>query len=136
MEITTMKQFLKPGLVFLSATMISATVTFAGELPDTLKIGDSSLGQVLTDTKGMTLYTFDKDSAGKSACNGGCAKAWPPVLAEGSLAETHDFTKITRDDGSKQWAYKGMPLYGWVNDKQSGDVTGDKFKGVWHVAKP
>ncbi|MFD2206947.1 hypothetical protein [Kiloniella antarctica] len=131
-----MKQFLKTSLVVLSAAMVSATVTFAGDLSGVIKIGDSSLGHILTDNKGMTLYTFDKDSNGKSACNGGCAKAWPPLLAEASPAETDEFTKITRDDGEKQWAYKGMPLYGWVNDKQSGDVTGDKFKGVWHVVTP
>ncbi len=135
-----MKQFLKNSLIATSLVMMSATLSFtgsfAGESPGTIEISNSSLGQILTDTKGMTLYTFDKDTNGKSACNEGCAKAWPPVLAEASMKEIGDFTKITRDDGTKQWAYKGMPLYGWVKDKVSGDVTGDKFKGVWHVVKP
>ena len=108
----------------------------AGELAGIVKTGETSLGTVLTNNSGMTLYSFDKDSVGKSACNGGCAKAWPPVLASSSIKETGNYTKITRNDGAKQWAYKDMPLYGWVKDKNPGDVTGDKFKNVWHVIKP
>lgn len=92
---------------------------------------------VLTDSKSMTLYTFDKDTAGsgRSVCNGGCAKNWPP-LAAGADAKAHGpYSVITRDDGSKQWAYDGMPLYLWVKDKQPGDRTGDGVRGVWHVVK-
>jgi predicted lipoprotein with Yx(FWY)xxD motif len=91
---------------------------------------------VLTNTAGMTLYTFDKDADGKSACNGPCAANWPPLPAQSGERGSGDYTVITRDDGSKQWAYKGKPLYTWVKDKQPGDVTGDGFKNVWHVAKP
>jgi predicted lipoprotein with Yx(FWY)xxD motif len=48
-----------------------------------------------------------------------------------------DYSVITRDDGSKQWAYKGRPLYTWKNDKTSGDITGDGFlNGAWHIAQP
>jgi predicted lipoprotein with Yx(FWY)xxD motif len=42
---------------------------------------------------------------------------------------------IVRDDGSRQWAYKGKPLYLWVKDHKPGDTTGDGFRGVWHVAR-
>ena len=92
----------------------------------------------LTDAKGMTLYTFDKDPSGngKSVCNGQCATNWPP-LAAGADAKSHgDYTVVTRDDGSKQWAYKGKPLYTWVKDQKAGDRTGDNVNNVWHVAKP
>ena len=92
---------------------------------------------VLVDAAGMTLYTFDKDpkGAGKSVCNGGCAKNWPPLMATGAAKASGDYSIITRDDGSKQWAYKGMPLYTWVKDKKPGDMTGDNFKSVWHVVR-
>lgn len=92
-------------------------------------------GEVLTDSKGMTLYTFDKDSAGKSVCNGGCATAWPPLRAGDGAKAEGDYSIVTRDDGSKQWAYKGLPLYLWVNDKMPGDKTGDGVGGNWRIAK-
>jgi predicted lipoprotein with Yx(FWY)xxD motif len=60
--------------------MLAAGAVAAGEMPATVKTGDSSLGSVLTDTKGMTLYYFDQDVAGKSNCNGKCATAWPPLM--------------------------------------------------------
>ena len=46
-----------------------------------------------------------------------------------------DWSVITRDDGSKQWAYKGKPLYSWAKDQKPGDMTGDGFNGIWHVVK-
>ena len=92
---------------------------------------------MLVGSNDMTLYTFDKDVAnsGKSACNGKCAVNWPPLYAaKGDKAEG-DFSIITRDDGSKQWAVNGKPLYFWIKDKKPGDKTGDGFKNVWRVAK-
>ncbi|MGE0661043.1 MAG: hypothetical protein AB7F36_16095, partial [Reyranellaceae bacterium] len=47
-----------------------------------------------------------------------------------------DWSVVTRDDGAKQWAYKGKPLYTWVKDARPGDTTGDGVNNVWHVAKP
>ena len=73
---------------------------------------------MLMDNKGMTLYTFDNDKeANKSACNGNCANVWPPLKAEASDKDTGDWKIITRDDGSKQWAYKGKPVYYFAMDK-------------------
>ena len=92
---------------------------------------------MLTDAKGMTLYTFDKDADGKSACNGPCATNWPVLKAEASDVGGDGYTIITRDDGSKQWAYKGKPLYTFAKDQKPGDVTGDGFlNGAWHPAMP
>lgn len=92
---------------------------------------------VLTDKAGMTLYTFDKDpaSAGKSVCNGGCARNWPPLMASSAATASGDWSIVTRDDGTKQWAYEGKPLYRWIKDQKPGDKTGDGFRGVWHVAR-
>jgi predicted lipoprotein with Yx(FWY)xxD motif len=91
---------------------------------------------VLTNQAGMTLYVFDKDSGGKSACNGPCAGLWPPLMATGDAKGSGDWTVIARDDGAKQWAYKGKPVYVWSKDTKPGDKTGDNFNNVWHVAKP
>jgi predicted lipoprotein with Yx(FWY)xxD motif len=92
---------------------------------------------ILTDTAGMTLYTFDKDAAqsGKSVCNGQCATNWPP-LAAGEAAQTGgDWSIVVRDDGSKQWAYKGRPVYRWVKDQKPGDQTGEGVINAWHVVR-
>ncbi len=92
---------------------------------------------VLATPSGATVYTFDKDTAGsgKSACNGPCAQLWPPVAAQASDTATGDWSIVTRDDGSKQWAYKGAPIYTFSKDAKPGDTTGDKFKDIWHVIK-
>ena len=93
---------------------------------------------VLVDAKGMTLYTFDQDAAhsGKSVCNGQCATNWPPLAAERDAKVEGDWSVITRDDGSLQWAYKGQPVYAFIKDAKPGDKTGDGVKNVWHAAKP
>ena len=93
---------------------------------------------VLVGPNQMTLYTFDRDVAGsgKSVCNGPCAANWPPFMASASDKAAGDYSIVTRDDGGKQWAFKGKPLYYWAKDSKPGDKTGDGFNNVWHVAKP
>lgn len=93
---------------------------------------------VLVGPNGMTLYTFDKDVAGsgKSVCNGPCATNWPPLMATDTDKAVGDYTVITRDDGKKQWALKGKPLYFWAKDTKPGDKTGDGFNKVWQLARP
>lgn len=100
------------------------------------KVVDTALGKTLADGQGMTLYTFAKDSEGKSACNGPCAQNWPPLMATADAESANGYTVITREDGSQQWAYQGKPLYTWINDTKPGDTTGDGVNQVWHVAKP
>ena len=92
---------------------------------------------VLATPSGATVYTFDKDAAGsgKSVCNGPCAQLWPPVAAQASDMAMGDWSIVTRDDGSKQWAYKGAPLYTFAKDAKAGDTTGDNVRNVWHVIK-
>jgi len=93
---------------------------------------------VLVGANGMTLYTFDKDTAGsgKSVCNGTCATNWPPLMAADADTASGDWSVVTRDDGKKQWAMKGKPLYFWAKDTKPGDKTGDGVLGFWHSAKP
>jgi predicted lipoprotein with Yx(FWY)xxD motif len=123
----------------ISSKMLSIAAILAGfagaayaEMPA------KTSGGVLTNSAGMTLYTFDKDTAGsgKSVCNGACAGNWPPLMAMDSDKASGDYSVVTRDDGKKQWAYKGKPLYLWVKDQKPGDMTGDGFNNVWRVAKP
>ena len=94
-------------------------------------------GGVLVAPSGMTLYTFDKDTAdsGKSTCNGPCAALWPPLTASATDQPTGAYTVITRDDGSRQWAYKGKPVYTYKPDQKAGDRSGDNFRDVWHIIK-
>ena len=106
-----------------------------------LAIGASLAGpamaesSVLTDKAGMTVYTFDKDGAGKSACYGDCAAAWPPVMSS-NLPPSADVGVVTREDGVKQAAYKGKPLYLFAGDRKPGDTAGDNVQNVWHVVAP
>jgi len=118
----------------LSACVISAALLAANAVAAPASTADG----VLVGENGMTLYIFDKDAAtpGKSACNGQCASNWPPLAAKADAKDDGAWTVITRDDGSKQWAYKGRPVYYWVKDKAAGERSGDGVGGVWHVAKP
>jgi predicted lipoprotein with Yx(FWY)xxD motif len=95
------------------------------------------LDGALVDANGKTLYAFDKDTAGngKSACNGPCATLWPPLMASAADQASGVWSIVTRDDGSRQWAYKGKPLYFYQADHKPGDRQGDNFKDVWHVIK-
>lgn len=120
--------------IFTASAVLTLTAAAAFAEPPVME-GDSALGKVLTDAKGMTLYTFDKDADGKSACYDQCAANWPPLLAEAGATAEDDFDLIERDDGSMQWTYYGKPLYLWVKDTAPGEVTGDGVNGVWHVAK-
>jgi predicted lipoprotein with Yx(FWY)xxD motif len=92
-------------------------------------------GGVMVGPNNMTLYTFDKDTAGRSVCVDKCAVNWPPFMAAAGSADSGDWTVITRPDGSKQWAHKGKPLYYWIKDQKPGDKTGDNVGNVWHVVR-
>jgi predicted lipoprotein with Yx(FWY)xxD motif len=90
---------------------------------------------ILADASGRTLYTFDKDAADKSNCNGGCATTWPPFLVKDGERAHDEFRVITRDDGIRQWALNEKPLYFFAADVQAGDAKGDGQGGVWHVIR-
>ena len=112
--------------LLVTAVLTLPTLALAAE-PVMMKDG------MMVDHKGMTVYTFDKDSGGKSMCNGDCAKNWPPMMAPAGAKADGKFTPIKRDDGMMQWAYDGKPLYTFVKDEKPGEMKGDGMKDVWHV---
>jgi predicted lipoprotein with Yx(FWY)xxD motif len=122
---------LRKTLPLWSAALLAVAIAAGAQTMPAKKAADGTL----TDAKGMTLYTFDRDAGGKSACNGPCATNWPPLAATGDAKASGDWTIVTRDDGSKQYAYKGKPLYTWSKDAKPGDKTGDGMNNVWHTAK-
>ena len=103
-----------------------------------LKIVTDNRGTHLADGKGMTLYEFDKDKeVGKSVCDGGCAKRWPPYAPVASHFDpASPLTVITRNDGTKQGAFKGKPLYYYSKDSRQGDVKGEGVGKAWWIVKP
>jgi len=127
-------------VVDATGTMVGkdATASPAAAGP-AVNVASTSLGDVLVDGKGMTLYMFTADSAGTSACTGDCLANWPALAGEsvtpGTGLDAADFASITRDDGSKQVTFYGMPLYLFAGDKAAGDVTGQGLGGKWYVLK-
>ncbi|HEX5393842.1 MAG TPA: hypothetical protein VFW68_11190 [Rhodocyclaceae bacterium] len=117
------------SLAALSLALGAATA-FASDPP--VRTG----GEVLTGIDGMTLYTFDNDPLGKSSCNGPCVSVWHPLAADATAVSKGEFDVIVRDDDSKQWAYKGKPLYFWAPEKRAGEKGGDGYRNLWHAAKP
>ncbi len=129
--------------------------------PAPFATADSSLGPILigatsvpgvdangektadrADLAGFSLYVFDNDAidtdadgTGDSDCNAGCAVTWPPLFADAAATPTGNFSLVARDDGSRQWAYNGEPLYFFANDLAPSDVNGDEIGSVWHLAR-
>lgn len=81
-------------------------------------------GWVYGNESGMTLYTYEKDTAGKSNCLAECATNWPPVRPVAGAAAVGNWSIISRSDGGKQWAYRGRPVYTSVKDKGKGESNG------------
>jgi predicted lipoprotein with Yx(FWY)xxD motif len=103
-----------------------------------------SLGKILVDSRGRTIYLFDKDARTKSACSGDCAIDWPPVRAAGrptvggGLAASKLGT-TRRSDGTSQITYNGHPLYRFEGDHSPGDANGqglNAFGAAWYVVSP
>jgi predicted lipoprotein with Yx(FWY)xxD motif len=127
---TEMKSKLKLISSISLATLLTAaaTLTHASELA-------KFQGDMLVAANGMTLYTFDKDAPNKSNCNDGCLKAWPALMATADTKVAGEFSIINRDDGGKQIAMNGKPLYFYIADQKAGDITGDGSGSVWHVVR-
>ena len=105
----------------------------------TVETADSGFGQILVDSKGMTLYMFDPDQGGNSTCDAECLQAWPPVEAPAAAGKGVDDSLLGRTkatDGTTMATYNDWPLYYWVEDKQPGDVTCQAVGDVWWVLSP
>ena len=121
-----------------AAALLALAVAACAQTPaGPASVTETAKGKTLVDSKGMTLYVFDRDQGGKSVCNGQCATNWPPLVVADAAKAKGDWSVVSRDDGLKQWAYKGKPLYVFVKDTKPGDKVGDGFlNGAWHIAKP
>ena len=99
----------------------------------------TSVGPVLADAKGLTLYWYSKDTRMSSACTGSCATAWPPLTGKPEAAMgvrlVGKFGTITRANGMLQATYKGHPLYLYAGDMAPGQAKGNGLGGVWHVLR-
>lgn len=107
----------------------------------TLEIGVTSLGEILVDDDGLTLYILTSDSATESTCGGGCASSWPPLTVTGEVLagaglDTTLVGTILRSDGSTQVTYAGHPLYRYAPDDVPGDVKGQGRSGAWFALSP
>lgn len=123
------------AMTFAATAVLVAIGGFA--VAQTMPASVHAMNGMLTDAKGMTLYTWDNDKeANKSSCNGMCLMNWPSLAAAATDKDMGDWKVITRDDGAKQWSYKGKPLYYFVMDAAAGEKKGDGRGMVWHIAKP
>lgn len=104
---------------------------YAGGAIKSLKLANGH--ELLTDARGMTLYTYDPDSPGVSTCSGLCLMAWPAAMAGQGAKPSGDFSLVQTRRGP-MWAYHGKPLYLFVRDRKPGEAKGDGVDGIWHAA--
>ncbi len=125
-----------------TATVAPTTASSgSGSEPVISVVNDPKLGQILVDGKGMTLYAFTKDTADTSNCSAGCAKAWPPLLSQGSPkagtgVDQSMLGTAKLSDGTMIVTYNHMPLYYFAKDQKPGDVLGQDVAKVWFVVSP
>lgn len=119
-----------------SASEAPASASASAAAGAEIKLADSSLGQIIVDAEGKTLYMFTPDEAGTPTCYDDCATAWPPLTGEATAGAGLDASKLTvvdRTDGSKQVKYGNWPLYYFANDAAAGDVNGQGLNDKWYV---
>jgi predicted lipoprotein with Yx(FWY)xxD motif len=109
--------------------------------PATVASAQSSLGNIVTDAEGRTLYLFAQDDGTTSSCYDSCATAWPPLLTSGPPTVEGDADAALvgtteRRDGTTQVTYAGRPLYLYAQDTAAGDVNGQGLGGNWFVLAP
>lgn len=125
-----------------AATSASPTVDSTTAAGAEMKVSSSSAGQIVVDSKGMSLYFFTKDvkDSGTSACVDACLEAWPVFTTTSDTPTVEGVTgtmgTIATPDGKKQVTLNGMPLYYYAKDKVPGDVTGQGVGGVWYLVSP
>jgi predicted lipoprotein with Yx(FWY)xxD motif len=118
------------------ANSSATTAAPGGASATVVDIKTSSLGKIITNGSGQTLYEFTPDTATSSACTGGCASAWPPAVGPataGSGVDASDLGTVTRADGTTQATLSGHPLYTFSGDTAPGDVNGQGTGGKWYV---
>jgi len=124
----------------------AATASPASEPPpatgdELVAVADSSLGEILVDGEGRTLYLFTNDTAGEPTCYDQCEDNWPPLLADGEVTVGSDldsgaFSTVARTDGTMQVRIGDWPLYYFAGDSAAGDTNGQGVGDVWYVVDP
>ena len=144
-----MKRLIPAALVAAALLAATAAYAIAGPLNSaqtaaartTVGLRATSLGKVLVNGRGLTLYLFEKDPRGRSACSGACASIWPPLMASGNVTagrglQARLFRTFRRADGRRQVSYNGHALYLYAGDGRPGQTTGEglnQFGGKWYV---
>lgn len=130
----------RPDPFTTAETSLGSVIAGSGSV--TTVEADGSQSSARSDKSGFSLYAFDNDvtdadgdGGGDSDCNGSCAVNWPPLYADNAATAAGNYTIIDRDDGSRQWAFKGEPLYFFAGDTSAGDTNGEGAGGVWHLAR-
>ncbi len=126
-------------IIALSAVALFGQLTAAraAETPAAIAAKRVGAGWVFTDPKGMSLYIYERDKPGQSTCIGPCATTWPPVVAtaDTGIAGSADWSLVERNDGTKQLAHRGMPLYRYAKDPAPGTTFGDGVADAWRIAR-
>lgn len=122
-------------------TQTSPSPTSTGEATGTVNVASSSLGSILVDAEGRTLYLFKRDTGGTPSCYDSCASTWPALEASGTpqAGTGVDASKLgtaQRTDGKTQVTYNNHPLYRFANDQAAGDTNGQGVGGNWFVVSP
>jgi predicted lipoprotein with Yx(FWY)xxD motif len=120
---------------FAASPGADASVATAKKKKATVKVAETELGEVLVDSKGRTLYSFDPDGTNidVSNCTGACADAWPPLKSKKPKAGKGLDKSLLEVGADNQVAYNGHLLYRFTGDSAPGDTTGQGVGGVWHV---
>lgn len=123
-----------------SAWPLAASAAAATPATPLVKVAQNTkLGNLLTDSQGMTLYTYKKDKPNESACAGSCASVWPPFTVTKDMQSATEpgipgkLGRIQRQDGTNQITYNGMPLYRYTGDQKPGDMNGQGRANAWSV---
>jgi len=140
---TTETTTASPTEAMTETTATTGTTEATGSGAIVTVADNPTLGKILVDKNGMTLYVFDKDTVGKSNCTGDCLVKWPALTVEDENTVltpgegvTAELAVITRDDGTYQVTANGMPLYFYQKDTKPGDVVGQAVGEVWWVVGP
>ena len=139
-----MKATILIAVVLTAAVAGLSRAAAATQSSTTVSSATSKLGRILADSRGRTLYLFEKDKRGHSACAGACATYWPPLLTRGKptaarAAKQALLGTTRRADGTTQVTYAGHPLYRFVQDTKPGQTTGQDlhdFGAGWYVLAP
>ncbi len=126
-------------VLLLVGYLLPVSASAAGDAATVMVAQNTKLGDVLTDSQGMTLYVYKKDKPGESTCVDKCAQNWPPLTVKEGMQPMAGsgvpgkLGQIERKDDTYQVTYNGMPLYRFAKDSKPGDMNGQGMGGVWSV---